>query len=448
MSDTHKQKIIVRFPPSPTGLLHVGSVRTALFNYLFAKQNGGDFILRIEDTDKERSTKEFEQDIFNGLSWLGIVHDNQTVIRQSERGEVYKTYLQQLIDSGKAYISKEEIKDENSRPEVIRFKNPNKKVTFNDMIRGDITFDTTELGDFVIAKSLTEPLYHLAVVVDDFDSKVTHIIRGEDGISNTPRQILIQEALNAPMPQYAHLPLILASDRSKLSKRKHGERVSLRYYKEQGFLKEALINYIALIGWNPGSTEELFTLEELVQKFDLHKVQKGGAIFDEEKLRWMNKEYLKKLSPETLLEYISNMSPEITKLSQEKKLKLITLTTERSLTFGDIKKSFAEGEWAYLFSKPEYKKESLIWKKSTLEEALKHLKYTAEVLEKTPEKIFETAETIKEVLWSYAEREGKGDVLWPLRFSLSGREKSPDPFTLLSFFGKEEGLSRIKQALS
>jgi len=210
-------QIVTRIAPSPTGVLHVGTARTALFNYLYAKQNNGKFIVRIEDTDKERSTKEFEKDILDSLEWLGLDHDE--FYRQSERGEIYRKYIEKLTEEGKAYISKEEAKEEGQRSEVIRFKNPNKEIIFEDLVRGEISFDTTELGDFIIAKSVDEPLYHLAVVVDDHEMGVTHIFRGEDGISNTPRQILIQDAIGAQRPKYAHLPLILGPDKSKLSKR-------------------------------------------------------------------------------------------------------------------------------------------------------------------------------------------------------------------------------------
>ena len=274
------QKIITRFPPSPTGNFHVGSARTALFNFLFARKNNGKFILRIEDTDKARSKKEFEDDIFESLEWLGLKYDE--FYRQSDRGKIYRTYIEKILDDGSIYEDEDKI---------IRFKNPNKKVKFNDLVRGEIEFDTTELKDFIIAKSVDEPLYHLAVVIDDFESNITHVIRGEDHISNTPRQILIQETISAPRPIYAHLPLILAPDRSKLSKRKHGESVSLDYYRNKGYSPEAMINYLALLGWNPGTEQEIFTLPELINVFDFSRVHKGGAIFDEKKLAWMNRKH-------------------------------------------------------------------------------------------------------------------------------------------------------------
>lgn len=284
-----KEQVIVRMAPSPTGKLHIGTARTALYNYLFAKQNHGKFILRIDDTDQERSTKEYEQDILDTLEWLGFKYDE--LYRQSERSQIYADHIKKMIDGGSAYISKEEVKEEGQRTEVIRLKNQNKKVKFQDLIRGEIEFDTTELGDIVIAKSLQEPVYHLTSVVDDALMGITHIIRGEDHISNTPRQILIQEAMGAGRPIYAHIPLILASDRSKLSKRKHGEFVSLDYWKNKGISAAAMINYMALLGWNPGTDQEIFTLEELLKTFNLSKVHKGGAIFDDKKLAWVNRKH-------------------------------------------------------------------------------------------------------------------------------------------------------------
>lgn len=346
-----------------------------------------------------------------------------------------------MVEGGYVYISKEEVKEEGDRSEVIRFKNPNKKITFSDLIRGEITFDTTELGDFIIAKSMIEPLYHLAVVVDDHEAGVTHVIRGEDGISNTPRQILIQEAIGAKRPIYAHLPLILAEDRSKLSKRKHGERVSLKHYIDQGYLKEAVINFIALLGWNPGGEQELFTLPELIKLFDISKVQKGGAVFNEEKLCFINKEYIKKLDAKILEEEIGKFLPEFKDISDEQKKKLTPIITERIETFGDIKKARESGEWNYFFKKPEYEKSKIVWKSATPEETKTHLAHIYDTLKSIEDF---SQDSIKNSLWDYATEKGRGNVLWPFRYVLSGKEKSPDPFTLANILGKEETLERIK----
>lgn len=380
--------------PSPTGNLHVGGARTALFNYLFARNQGGKYILRIEDTDKERSTKEFEDDILSSFKWLNLEHDE--FYRQSERTEIYVSYIKKMLDEGTAYLSKKENVEEGQRAEVIRFKNPNKKIVFDDLIRGQLEFDTTELKDFVIARSTNEPLYHLSVVVDDFLMGVTHVIRGEEHLSNTPRQILIQEAIGAPRPIYAHLPLILDSDRAKLSKRKHGALVWVDTYKNNGTLPDALLNYLALLGWNPGTDQEIFTLQGLVEAFSIEKVHKGGAIFDTKKLDWINKEHIKLLSPEEQLERIA--------------------------------KDFDT-------STPVLEVEKIPWKDSNAVEAKKHLMKIVDCLDDS------------EAIMSYANLVGKGSVLWPLRYALSGKEKSPDPFSLLKILGQDESEKRVRKAI-
>ena len=382
-------KVITRFPPSPTGYLHIGGARTALFNFLYAKKLGGKFILRIEDTDRERSKKEFETDITESLNWLGLDYDG-ALLRQSERGEVYKGYIKKMLDNGSTYQAEDS---------VIRFKNPNAKIKFNDLVRGEIEFDTSDLEDFVIAKSLEEPLYHLAVVVDDYESGVTHVIRGEDHISNTPRQILIQEAIGAKRPFYVHVPLILASDRSKLSKR-HGA-VSLLEYRNKGYLPQAMVNYLALLGWNPGTDQEIFTIDELIKQFDLDKIQKGGAIFDEKKLDWVNKEHIKRL-PEDV----------------QKEMRLKALAGE-----------------SYMKNRPDLDVEKICWKEISKEDTKKYLQVVKELIGDA------------DAIMKYAEAIGKGSVLWPLRYALSGEEKSPDPFTLMSALGKDESISRVEEAI-
>lgn len=446
-------KVITRFPPSPTGLLQMGNVRTAIYNYLYAKQNKGDFIFRIEDTDRERSTKEYETSLVENLTWLGLAWDNKKdIIRQSERGEVYSKYLKQIIDSGYAYVSKEDTGgDATKRAEVIRFKNPKKKITFTDLIRGEITFDTTDLGDFVIARSMTEPIYHLSVVIDDFESKVTHIIRGEDHISNTPRQILIQEAIGAPRPIYAHLPLILDSDRAKLSKRKHGEKVALKYFREQGYLKEAIINYMSMLGWNPGTPQELFTLKELIGAFDITKVQKAGAVFNVEKLNWFNREHIKKLSADEFVKIItadySHFIPQGLILDPRANLNLINIIRDKISCFAEIPKLFEQGGELYFIANNPAGLDNLLFKKNPDKNiASKHLSECRKIIEGISESTF-TPELIKTAVWPYADANGRGDVLWPLRVSLTGQEKSPDPFVSASLLGKKIAIERINKAI-
>ncbi|MDP2593564.1 MAG: glutamate--tRNA ligase [bacterium] len=439
-----EKKIVVRMAPSPTGPMHIGTARTALFNFLFARQNNGKFILRIEDTDKERSKKEYERGIIDGLKWLGLEWDE--MYKQSERTEIYKKYLEQLISEGKAYISKETAKEGKGEVEVVRFKNPGKQITFFDVVRGEITFDTAELKDFVIAKNVGEPLYHFAVVVDDMEMNVTHIVRGEDHLSNTPRQILIQEALRADRPIYVHLPLILAPDKSKLSKRKHGETVSVEHYKNEGFFPEAVINFLALLGWNPGTVQEIFTLKELVEQFSLEKLQKSGAAFNLEKLLWLNKEYLKRDKGSVFLVEAELKKFGLDGVSDEILTKLSPFILERISVLSDVRKLFDNGELSYFFSKPEVGATSLLWKgEGDVVDTFRTLEALTALLDEIPKEDF-SVENIKSKIMLFAEKEGRGRVLWPMRFALSGREKSPDPFTLAYILGKSETIARLKNA--
>ncbi len=432
-----------RIAPSPTGWLHIGTARTALFNYLFAKHHGGTFAIRSEDTDRARSLPEYEEEILAGLAWLGLTHDE--FVRQSERVDRHTELLKKIVEEGKAYVSEEESKNEpGKKVHVVRLKNPGTSVTFTDLVRGDITFDTTELGDFVIARAIDDPLYHFAVVVDDMDMEITHVIRGEDHISNTPRQILIQEAIGAPRPQYAHLPLILAPDRTKLSKR-HGA-TSIADYRSEGFLAEGFVNFIGLLGWNPGNDREDYSLAEMVEAFELDGVQKHGAIWNREKLLDVNQRWMRKLSDE---EFIAegNLAAH-----DEGKLRMIVpLLKERAKTFGEAR-AMLEGELASIFTAPALDRAMLVAKEP---EELKgvtalHLRAFGAQSELLHEGA--TAEEIKEVLMPYAdaipkEEGGRGAALWPLRYALSGQERSPDPFTLISILGIEESRVRIQNAL-
>lgn len=436
------QKIITRFAPSPTGQFHLGGVRSALYNYLFAKQNNGTYILRSEDTDKARSKKEYEDGFLELFKWLGLEPDQ--FFRQSERTEIYKKYLEKMIADGFAYVSKEEPKEAGERSEVIRFKNPNKKITFNDMVLGEITVDTTDLKDFVIARSLEEPLYHLTVVVDDHEMKITHVIRGQEHVANTPRQILIQEAIGAMRPLYAHLPLIVNKDRAKLSKR-DPEVIPALEYRDLGYLPEAIINFMALIGWNPGGEQEVFSLQELIEKFDIGKVQKGAGAFNPEKLDWLNKEHMKQMPIETRNKEISER---LKKNGYEKvPEKVYGIIFDHISKWSDMDTMIGEGELAYYTTQPEYETEKLVWKDSDKETAKKHLEKVLEILQNAKSEDFLDSEKVKSLIFDYATEQGRGAVLWPLRYSLSGREKSPDPFTLIFILGRDESISRIQKAI-
>jgi glutamyl-tRNA synthetase len=428
--------VVTRFAPSPTGLLHMGNYRTAVFAYLYAKKMGGKFILRIEDTDRVRSKSEYEDNIIESLHWLGLGYDER--FRQSEHVESHTSHLKRLIDEDKAYVSREEAKDGSGIiKEIVRFRNPKKVVAFDDVVRGRIETDTTDLGDFVIAKSVTEPLFHLAVVVDDHEEGVTHVIRGEDHIPNTPRQMLIAEALGFPHPTYAHLPLVLAEDRTKLSKRKGALPVT--EYRAMGFLPEALLNFMAFTGWNPGGEQEIYTLEELIPLFDLTKIHKGGAIFNMEKLKWMNKEHMRRQSSGEQMKCIVTYMKDYPVSMLEK---LLPTIIDRINAYGELA-SIEESEFRFFIVRPDIEKERILFKDDEPAKAAHHLGEVKKLLESAD---FSLPEAIKSVIMPYAETEGKGSVLWPLRMSLAGQEKSVDPFTILYVLGKDEGLARIDVA--
>jgi nondiscriminating glutamyl-tRNA synthetase len=336
-----RNMVRVRFAPSPTGHLHIGGARTALFNLLFARRHGGTFILRIEDTDLKRSSYESEEVIIRDLQWLGIDWDEGVVkggefgpYRSTERRHIYKEYVDKLLKEGKAYycyctpeeleeerknllkkgqmprymgkcrcLSPEEIKafEEQGRKPVIRFKVPDDQlIVVDDMVRGKVEFDSSGIGDFVIVKSDGIPVYNFAVVIDDYLMKITHVIRGEEHLSNTPRQILIYDALGMEIPKFAHVSLILGKDRTKMSKR-HGA-TWVEQYRDEGYLPEAIINFLALLGWSPESEQEIFSMEELCRQFSLDRVAKNPAVFDIDKLKWMNGHYIRNSSTERITE--------------------------------------------------------------------------------------------------------------------------------------------------
>jgi nondiscriminating glutamyl-tRNA synthetase len=487
----------VRMAPSPTGPLHIGTARTALFNYLFAKKNQGVFVLRIEDTDLERSDKKFEKEIVDGLRWLGILWDegvetggDYAPYRQSERIAVYAKRADQLLKEGKAYhcfckeedlavqrqdqlarglapkysgkcrrLGKNEIKKylAEGRPSIIRFKTPaGEKISFDDLLRGRIVFDSDILDDFAIAKNIGLPLYNFAVVIDDFEMKITHVIRGEDHVSNTPKQILLQRALDFPQPQYAHLPLILGPDRTKMSKR-HGP-ISVFQYRENGYLPEALVNFMALLGWNPGTEREIFSLDELSLEFDVGKVQKSPAVFNIEKLNWMNGYYIRQKPIEELtnlcipfLEKNNLIKIQDTKykiqntdetVDFEWLGKIVGLEQSRLKTLGEI------GErTAFFFAKElKYPPELLKWKNMGPGEISASLDKSSGILSGLKDRDF-NAPNLKDVLTAEAEAMGdRGKLLWPLRVALCGMRESAGPFEIAEILGKDKCLKRIKEA--
>lgn len=439
----------VRIAPSPTGNLHVGTARTALFNELFARKNNGTFIVRSEDTDKARSKGEYETSILEGLKWLGVTWDEGPDVggeygpyRQSERTASYTQALQQLLDTGKAY----------TEGEAIRLTVEPQTITFHDLIRGDIAIDTKSFGgDFVIARTIDDPLYHLAVVCDDAAMRISHVIRGEDHIHNTAKHILIQRALGYPQPQYAHLPLLLDSQRKKLSKRS-GE-TNLLAYRDMGFLPEAMLNYLALLGWNPGDDREFFTHEELIQAFSLERVQKSGAIFSGEKLNAINKQYLMLLSDEKLLAWAMFFydKENIPVINTDQLLQALKTELGRFSSYNiggwmlDKAMAWHQKNWEVEYVEDPVK--LLIWKKSTA-------KATKNILDQLITKIVQyekndfITEDIQNYLMEWIDGAGidRGDVLWPMRVALTGREHSPGPFDIASVIGKEETIRRLTAA--
>ncbi|HEY4496664.1 MAG TPA: glutamate--tRNA ligase [Candidatus Paceibacterota bacterium] len=461
-----KDLIRVRFAPSPTGPLHVGGARTALFNWLFARSKGGKFILRIEDTDRERSKKEFEESIVTGLEWLGLTWDE--FYRQSERSDIYRDYLLKLIQSGEAYycfctkedleaektamkadglspkysgrcrsISKEEAKSRVEKEKsVIRFVVPEKEVSFNDLIKGDIKFNTSLIGDIVIAKSLDQPLFNFAVVVDDGLMEITHVIRGEDHIPNTPKQILIAEALGFDIPRFGHMPLILNTDRSKMSKR--FADVAMSDYIRAGYLKDAMMNFLAFLGWHPKEEKEIMTRQELVDEFSLERMQKAGAVFNIEKLDWMNGYYINKLSDEDFIIYASNFVPSGWKLNPE----IAASVKSRIKKFNELRDLID-----FYFELPDYDTTLLRWKESPLSMAREGLREIASRIEVVGDNNF-NKDYLEKTLLEAVPKDKRGDFFWPLRVSLSGKKTSPPPFEIMGIIGRTESLNRIKIAES
>jgi len=450
--------------PSPTGFLHVGTARTAIFNFLYARHMGGEFILRIEDTDVGRSEKHFEEDIVDGLKWLGIDWDGE-ITRQSERIDIYEKYIKKLLDEDKAFYcphSEEELererksqlwdkksprhvcdaRDKKANTGLIRFKNDAfEDITFTDEIRGELSFDPQLLGDFSLAKDLRTPLYNFAVVVDDATMEISHVIRGEDHISNTPKQILLENALGFSRPVFAHLPLILGSDRSKLSKR-HGA-TSLTEYKHVGYLPEAFFNFMAILGWNPGGEQEIFSKEELIKIFSLERVQKAGAIFDITKLDWMNGEYIRGKSPKEISECLKEAGISFgSRASKSEYLeKVIVLEQPRLKKLSELPE-----KTDYFFKEPEYDVALLKWKQMNNNQIKFSLETAKEMLQAVSEKSF-NKENLEKM---FLEKAGKdrGELLWPLRVALSGKKASPSPFEIMEILGREESIKRVQGAIN
>lgn len=493
-----------RFAPSPTGFLHVGGYRTALYAYLFAKKQGGDFILRIEDTDRERLVEGAMENLIAGLMWGGITPDEGPVLIdgaievrgdkgpyiQSERKEqgIYQTYIEQLIEAGHAYYAfdtSEELEQMRERQKVAkrapRYDRDNMKnsltlsgtaldaamqgdsvvrllvprgeeISFQDAVRGTVTFKTDEVDDQVLLKSDGFPTYHFAVVVDDHLMEISHVIRGEEWISSTPKHVLLYRAFGWEVPTFAHIPLLVNEQGAKLSKR-HGD-VALEDYKEKGYTKEALTNFLALLGWNPGTEQEMFSMEELIEAFSLDRVQKSSSVFELNKLNWMNKQWMMHMDLDELtrraIPYFKNAGlladtdiddgPEFERLT-----KIVQLEQGRAETLADIPANVG-----FIFATDiVYNAEMLVWRKSTSDDAKEKLEAVRDYLSEVEETEWSTEHLNDTVIaWIKENEWGNGDVLWPLRVSLCGQKNSPSPFEIAGVLGKEETLRRVEEAIA
>ncbi len=499
------KKVRVRFAPSPTGALHLGGVRTALYDYLFAKNQGGEFVLRIEDTDTARYVEGAEDYIMNSLEWCGIIPDESPKVggpyapyRQSERRDLYDGYKEQILKTDYAYLafdtpeeldairkefeargdvfsynyqtrqqlrnsislSTEEVQkllDENV-PYVVRFKMPVDRVlNLQDIIRGNFSVNTNTLDDKVLIKNDGMPTYHFANVVDDFEMKISHVIRGEEWLPSMPLHVLLYEAMGWEAPEFAHLSLILKPEgKGKLSKRdgakfgfpvfpmdfKDPESDEIwKGYKESGYFPEAFINMTALLGWTPANDKEIVSMDEMIAEFDLHKVHKAGARFDPQKAKWFNQEYLKLKSDEEVLVLLKEIDEvKALNISDDKLLKIVSLMKERATFAADI---YNDGR--FFFEAPTSYDEKA-WKKAwndTTSEVLKAFSDQLETLNFEPE-------TLKEAIHHFAEEHslGLGKVMMPLRLALVGELKGPDVPDIMSIIGTEETIARIESAIN
>ncbi len=459
------KKVVTRFAPSPTGKLHIGGVRTALFNYVYAKQNNGKYLIRIEDTDQERSTKEYEKDILDNLNSIGLNPDEKP-INQSERGALYKDAADTIFSSGNAYYcncSKERLDDlrrslqlkgkkpqydgkcrdlnlPKSKDTVLRLKTPREGETIiNDHVRGKVIFQNSELDDLIILRSDESPTYHLCNVVDDYEQGITTVIRGEDHLSNTPRQIHIQKALNYPELEYAHLPLVLGSDKKRLSKR-HAA-TGLNDYRSMGYLDSAILNCLARLGWSKGDNE-VFYLDDLIRDFDIKDIQKAGAIFDMQKLDFLNSQHLANLN---LLDFKNYLKPFMDKLSiSMESHKHCDLLIESMRTSANNLQGIAINLKAYYLDEIEYDERAIkkfvipnssilntiltkfelidLWNEENLDQALKEIRESLNI--KIPQ------------------------VNQPIRIALTGSTNSPSLCLTMFLFGKDESLKRIQNLIN
>lgn len=478
----NNQEIRVRIAPSPSGNLHVGTARTALFNFLFARNKGGKFILRIEDTDLERSSEQYTQNIFDSLKAMGLQWDEGPDVggdygpyKQSERFDIYKKYAEKLLESGHAYYcwcTQEELEAEkalmqeekkqsiyskrcvNISPELmekykaegrkptIRFEVPSKHMKFNDLIKGELEFDTSLLGDFVIMKSNGIPTYNFAVVVDDMEMKMSHVIRGEDHISNTPRQILIYEALGAKIPEFAHVGMILAPDKTKLSKR-HGATAVSEFIQE-GYLPEAFVNFLALLGWSSPDAAEVMPLSEIIQKFGLDRISLSPAIFEFDKLNWMNGVYIRNMPVSELVERLKPYLQEYDlSIYSQKQLESMVDAVKEPL----VKLSEVTDAVSYFFGNSinidEEIKETVLNTEESRKVLSEFISYCENIDYEDIEKIHEQLGEFRTMMKPLKPKQ----TMWAIRAALTGRTHGADMGVIISLLGKDRVMLRIKDVI-
>lgn len=486
MLSPDNKPVRLRFAPSPTGEVHLGSARTALFDYLFARQHGGVHVLRIEDTDQARYVPGAMERFFEDLAWLGIEFDESpqkggpfSPYISSERKEIYQTHARILLDRGFAYkcwctperLSRmretqiaakqaprydrhclnlpaaERLANETQDiPYVVRMKIPPGQTKFVDLVRGEVVIDNGEIDDQVLLKSDGFPTYHLAATVDDHLMNITHVLRTEEWLPSTPKHLILYAMLSWAPPLFAHLPLVLNKERRKLSKRRDGEAVWIGTYRRQGYLPEAMVNYLAFMGWNPGDEREFFTLDELVNEFSIERVHSAGAIFDLDKLRFMNAHYLRKMSDSQLVKklHAGNFLSVHNDLPADQLAKWVRVFRDRCQTLGEF-----EPQISQLITLQDYPADRLIFRKSDLNRTRAGLDFAGAILTETPETVWDSTEALQKMLEQFdTVKLTVGDVFWPVRVALSGLEASPSPAELLWVLGKGESLRRLRLALN
>ncbi len=465
------QHLTVRFAPSPTGFLHVGGARTAIFNWLYARGSEGAFLLRIEDTDRARSSDAMTREILEGLRWLGMDWDEEPLL-QSKQEKRHIEECQRLLEADKAYwcyctqetleakrnaaesaggaflydgtcrnltVEERKANDEKGMPKVLRFRIPEGRTVFNDIVHDETVFDNSEMDDFVLLRSDGSPMYMVAVVVDDHDMGITHVLRGDDHLSNTPKQVRLDRALGYEPPMFGHLPLILGEDKKRLSKR-HGA-TSVGEFQQQGYLPEAMFNFLALLGWSPGGDREIMTRDEIIEAFDVRRILKSSAVFDDEKLRWMNGQHIRLLDDRELLRRVQRNRPaDLTDIEDDYLLRVIPLMKERMVLLPDL---FTNGRYFFVdpgdFDENGVKKH---WKQQTPV-------YLGDLLPALEESDFSPGSIEALIRERAVELEiGAGKLIHPIRLALTGGTASPSLFDMMNVLGKQTCLRRLRHALS